>query len=80
MPRTSKNARLTEDNETPVSLTPREAAALDRLLSAYLRNEPDDPGLEDLKSVQLKVLRVGQNHIAYATWRHPRPDTNPTQT
>jgi hypothetical protein len=50
-------------------LTPREAAALDRLLDAYVRTESDDPGLEDLESVRHKLLHVNQNHVAYATWR-----------
>jgi hypothetical protein len=52
-------------------LTPREAAALDRLLDAYVRTEEGDPGLEDLKSVRKKLLLVDQNHVAYATWRKP---------
>jgi hypothetical protein len=56
-------------DESPIFLTPREAAALDRLLDAYTRTEQDDPGMDDLKSVRLKVIRVGQNHIAYATWQ-----------
>lgn len=55
--------------ENLIALTPREAAALDRLLDAYTRTEQADPGLEDLKSVRKKLLTVNQNHIAYATWR-----------
>lgn len=27
--------------------------------------------MDDLKSVQLKLLSIAQNHIAYATWRKP---------
>ncbi len=57
-------------DESPLMLTPREAAALDRLLDAYVRTEEGDPGLEDLKSVRIKLLMVNQNHIAYATWRN----------
>lgn len=57
-------------DESPLVLTPREAAALDRLLDAYVRTEQGDPGLEDLKSVRLKLLSISQNHIAYATWRN----------
>lgn len=56
-------------SESPLLLTPREAAALDRLLDAYLRTEVDDPGLDDLKAVRLKLIAIGQNHIAYATWK-----------
>jgi uncharacterized protein (DUF1015 family) len=55
--------------ESPLMLTPREAAALDRLLDAYVRTDQGDPGLEDLKSVRHKLLLVSQNHIVYATWR-----------
>lgn len=62
-----KNKPLPE--ESPIMLTPREAAALDRLLDAYVRTEDGDPGLEDLKSVRRKLLHVNQNHVAYATWR-----------
>lgn len=53
-------------DESPLFLTPREAAALDRLLDAYVRTEEADPGIEDLKSVRRKVIRVAQDHTIYA--------------
>ncbi len=55
--------------ESPIFLTPREAAALDRLLDTYTQTEQDDPGMEDLKSVRLKIIRVGQDHTTYAQAR-----------
>jgi hypothetical protein len=54
-------------NESPLLLTPREAAALDRLLDAYTRTEMDDPGLTELKSVRRKIIRIGQDHTKYVT-------------
>jgi hypothetical protein len=60
--------------ESPLMLTPREAAALDRLLDAYVRTEQADPGIEDLRSVRLKLIGVGQNHVAYATWQRGTAD------
>lgn len=59
--------------ESPLYLTPREAAALDRLLEAYCLTEESDPGIDDLRSIRQKVLGIGQNHIAYATWRTGGP-------
>lgn len=50
---------------SPLDLTPREAAALDRLLDAYTRTEEGDPGMEDLKSVRHKLLIFPQDHTVY---------------
>jgi hypothetical protein len=50
---------------SPLNLTPREAAALDRLLDAYVRTEEGDPGLDDLKSVRHKLLIIAQDHTVY---------------
>jgi hypothetical protein len=56
--------------ESPLMLTPMEAAALDQLLAAYLCSNTGDPGILDLKSVRQKLLGISQNHLAYATWRN----------
>lgn len=51
---------------SPLDLTPREAAALDRLLDAYVHTtEEGDPGLDDLKSVRHKLLLFPQDHTVY---------------
>ncbi len=50
------------------TITPREAAALDRLLAAYVGNEEADPGMADLRSLQTKVRRLDQDHAAYDQW------------
>ncbi len=52
--------------ESPLLLTPREAAALDRLLDAYIRTEEGDPGIEQLRSVRQKLLLFPQDHTVYA--------------
>ena len=52
-------------DQAPLNLTPREAAALDRLLAAYVVTEEGDPGLEDLKSVRRKLLLFPQDHTLY---------------
>jgi hypothetical protein len=51
--------------QSPLLLTPREAAALDRLLNAYVCTEEGDPGLEDLRAVRRKLIRLAQDHTAY---------------
>lgn len=51
-----------------VSITPREAAALDRLLDAY--QDYTDPGMADLATLCVKVRRLDQDHAAY----DPDPD------
>ncbi len=51
--------------ESPLFLTPREAAALDRLLDVYTQTEQDDPGMDELKSIRVKVIRIGQDHTTY---------------
>lgn len=69
-------------SESPLYCTPREAAALDRLLDAYVVTEEGDPGIEDLRSLRLKVIGISQDHTKYATWqREPTPArTQPAQS
>jgi len=52
-----RNPRLT--------ITPREAAALDRLLDAYVGNEDGDPGMGDLRTLRSKVAKIEQDHAVY---------------
>jgi hypothetical protein len=55
-----------------LGVTSREAAALDRLLSAYSVTEESDPGMDDLKAVLRKVGRLDQDHTLYeAAFREP---------
>jgi hypothetical protein len=49
-----------------LSVTPRQAAALDRLLDAYVATEEHDPGLEDLSALRDKVARLEHDHSAYS--------------
>lgn len=49
----------------PLNLTPREAAALDRLLQAYTGTDESDPGRDELLAVLAKVGRLPQDHAAY---------------
>ncbi len=51
--------------------TPAQAAALDRLLNAYLAlgGDPTDPGLEDLYELAATVARWPQDHHKY---EHPK--------
>ncbi len=51
--------------ESPLMLTPRQAAALDRLLDAYTHTEEGDPGMEDLRAVRHKLLLFPQDHTVY---------------
>lgn len=46
-------------------ITPREAAALDRLLQAYLATEDGDPGADDLRALYGKVRPLDQDHAVY---------------
>lgn len=46
-------------------ITPREAAALHRLLDAYLGSTRDDPGVADLDRVMRKVGRLTHDHSVY---------------
>jgi len=50
-----------------MDITPREAAALSRLLDAYISPEDDDPGRDDLRRVQERVDRLLHDHSAYDT-------------
>jgi hypothetical protein len=49
-----------------LSVTPRQAAALDRLLDAYVATDEHDPGLPDLVALREKVGRLEHDHSAYA--------------
>lgn len=49
-----------------VTATPREWAALDRLLHAHIdRDDPDDPGMGDLRRLRERLRFVTQDHSAY---------------
>lgn len=48
-----------------VTIRPREAAALDRLLDAYLSTEESEPGRADLVAFYQRLRRVEQDHAAY---------------
>lgn len=48
-----------------VTIYPREAAALDRLLDAYIATDEGDPGREDLARLRGRVRRIRQDHTAY---------------
>jgi hypothetical protein len=50
---------------TRVAVTPREAAALHRLLQTYLVTEEGDAGMADLATFYVKVDRIEQDHTAY---------------
>jgi len=50
------------------TITPREAAALDRLLDAYVGNEEADAGMDDLRTLQRKVQQLDQDHTAYGVF------------
>jgi hypothetical protein len=61
-----RNPRLT--------ITPREAAALDRLLDAYVGNEDADPGMDDLRTLRAKLNGIEQDHALYdAAFSPTRP-------
>jgi hypothetical protein len=53
------------DRLRALMITAREAAALDRLLDAYVGNEDNDPGMPDLRTLQSKILDLEQDHTAY---------------
>jgi hypothetical protein len=46
-------------------VTPREAAALHRLLDAYLATDELDPGSEDLTRTMKRLERLEHDHSAY---------------
>jgi hypothetical protein len=47
----------------PLNLTPRQAAALDRLLDAYLATESDaEPIVPILRGVKVKLERIPMDH------------------
>lgn len=50
-----------------VAIPPREAAALDRLLDAYLVTEPNDPGLADLARLRERLRNLDMDHEAYGS-------------
>ncbi len=54
---------------SPLNLSATEAAALDRLLDAYL-SIPDesDPGVPDLQRVKNKVAQLPHDHSVYEQW------------
>jgi hypothetical protein len=60
-----------------LTLTPRQAAALDRLLDAYIATkDTTDPGIGDLRVLHDKVQGLDQDHAAYGvfTVTESRPD------
>ncbi len=61
------DAPLADDMASRITITPREAAALDRLMDAYVGNDDGDPGMDDLRTLQRKVRRLAQDHTAYDT-------------
>jgi hypothetical protein len=48
-----------------VTINPREAAALDRLLDAYLATDMGDPGRGDLLALKSRVEKWEHDHSAY---------------
>lgn len=58
-------ALLAEVERLRSLITPREAAALDRLLQAYLATEEGDAGADDLRALYGKVRRLDQDHTVY---------------
>lgn len=50
-----------------VAITPAEAAAVDRLLDAYISTEDGDPGMADLRTLLVKIRQIDQDHAAYYT-------------
>lgn len=52
-------------NAQRVTIHPREAAALDRLLDAYLATDQGDPGRDDLIALKTRVRRLEHDHTAY---------------
>lgn len=53
-----------------IDLPPLEAAALSRLLDAYLATDEADPGADDLRRTAARVDRLEQDHAAYG---RPQP-------
>jgi hypothetical protein len=58
-------ALLDEIDRLKTLITPRAAAALDRLLDAYVDNEDGDPGMPDLRELKAKLQHLDQDHTAY---------------
>lgn len=54
-----------------VTCTPREAAALDRLLDAYLATEEVDPGHSDLAQFHRRLRGIHQDHSTYSPTTAP---------
>lgn len=61
----------------PLDLTPREAAALHRLLDAYALTETTDPGIDDLRRLRARVGHLPQDHAAYEAAREQRQTFDP---
>lgn len=62
---------------SPLDLTPREAAALHRLLDAYTLTETTDPGIDDLRRLRARVGHLPQDHAAYEAAREQRQTFDP---
>lgn len=54
-----------------VTIHPREAAALDRLLDAYLATDEGDPGRDALASFKRRLERLAQDHADYESAQRP---------
>ncbi len=49
-----------------MTINPREAAALHRLLDAYLASEhPEDPGMPELLAFESRLAHAQMDHSAY---------------
>lgn len=57
------------DRPSRVTIYPREAAALSRLLDAYaatVEHEPEhEPGLRDLRRFEKRINRLNRDHTLY---------------
>jgi len=49
------------------TINPKEAAALDRLLDAYLATDNGDPGWLDLTAFESRIEHAQMDHAAYET-------------
>lgn len=49
------------------TISPTEAAALDRLLDAYLATDNGDPGWHDLAALKSRIEHAQMDHSAYET-------------
>jgi hypothetical protein len=59
---------LAEQFNRAYGLSPLEAAALHRLLDAYIATESADPGLPDLIRVRERLSLMRQDHKRYAEY------------